>query len=357
MVFISNSPDLVAGDTNGWFDVFVRDLAIGVTERVSFKPSGLQWNVGELIWWCAPSFTADGRHVIYTAEPGLNFSHTYRYDRQTGETEKVDVDPPLGSSGTWSSYFPYITPDGGHVMYQAGSGIPGVLTYYVRDLAAGSTSLAATYPDGTPIAFTGVGSGSPERRPVATHGARWVAFTSDANDLVPGDTENGWQDVFVHDRPTRVTTRVSRGSGGTQADSSSWDPAISIGGQRIVFWSNASNLTSMPTFIPQTFVHERAPAVPTVYCTPKVNSQGCAPSIAGNGTPSATSGLPFLIESADLINQVNGLLFYGLGPNYIPFQEAFLCVMPPVTRTSLQFSGGNPPPDDCSGAFAFDFNA
>lgn len=351
VVFVSDAPDLVLGDTNGWFDVFVHDLIAGITERVSFKPSGGQWQVGQLLWWCAPSISGNGRYVVYAAEP-QGYGQIYRYDRQTGVTENVSVDPPLGGP---SALFPYITPDGGYVMFQGVAGIPGVLTFYVRDLAAGTTSLAATYPDGTPIPFTGVGSGSPERRPVAADGGRIVVFLSDADDLVPGDT-NGQQDVFVHDRFTRVTTRVSRGSDGTQANHLSHDPAVSADGRRIVFYTLATNLT-VPPASHQTFVHERAPLVPTAYCTPKVNSQGCAPTISGNGTPSASSGLPFLVEAAGAIYQVNGILFYGYGPAYQPFQQAFLCVQPPITRTPAQFSGGNPPPDDCSGTFAFDFNA
>ena len=59
-----------------------------------------------------------------------------------------------------------------------------------------------------------------------------------------------------------------------------------------------------------------------------------------------------------MINQKAGLLFYGLnGPAAIPLQGGTLCVKPPFTRTPVQTSNGNPPPDDCSGSFAFDFNA
>ena len=56
------------------------------------------------------------------------------------------------------------------------------------------------------------------------------------------------------------------------------------------------------------------------------------------------------------LNNRNGLLFYGYGPNNVPFLGGTLCVAPPLRRTAVQNSGGNPPPNDCSGTFSFDFN-
>ncbi len=96
---------------------------------------------------------------------------------------------------------------------------------------------------------------------------------------------------------------------------------------------------------------------PSVYCTAKVNSQGCTPHIGFSGSPSVSSLVPFLVSASSVLNQKNGLVFYGYGPDALPFQGGTLCVAPPVTRTSLLSSGGNPPRDDCSGAYAFDFNA
>jgi hypothetical protein len=97
---------------------------------------------------------------------------------------------------------------------------------------------------------------------------------------------------------------------------------------------------------------------PTIFCTAKVNSKGCTPQIATSGTPSLTSGPPLVISVTQVLNNKNGILFYGLGgPAAIPFQGGFLCSAPPRHRTPQQQSGGNPPPNDCSGQFAFDFRS
>ena len=96
----------------------------------------------------------------------------------------------------------------------------------------------------------------------------------------------------------------------------------------------------------------------STYCTAKVNSQGCTPAISASGTPSATSPSSFDIGAWNLINNKNGILFYGLnGPAGTPFQGGYLCATPPLKRTPVQSSGGNPPPDDCSGLLFLDFNA
>jgi Tol biopolymer transport system component len=70
---------------------------------------------------------------------------------------------------------------------------------------------------------------------------RYVAFESYASNLVPGDTNDSW-DVFVHDRLTGQTTRVSVASDGTQGNGSSWWPSISAEGRYVAFMSDALNL-------------------------------------------------------------------------------------------------------------------
>jgi outer membrane protein assembly factor BamB len=101
----------------------------------------------------------------------------------------------------------------------------------------------------------------------------------------------------------------------------------------------------------------RAPAA-TIHCQGKLNSQGCLPAISFAGAPSATQASPFAIGATMVLNNKIGLFFYGTsGPASSPFQGGTLCVKSPIRRTPVQASGGNPPPDDCSGVYAFDFNA
>jgi Metallo-peptidase family M12 len=92
---------------------------------------------------------------------------------------------------------------------------------------------------------------------------------------------------------------------------------------------------------------------PIPYCTPKLNSKGCLPRIGWSGHPTL-SGLDDFVETAELvINNKNGLLFHGQSAASVPFQGGTLCVGAPVKRTPVQSSGGNPPPNDCSGTYAY----
>jgi|GEM_PF-845651 len=93
------------------------------------------------------------------------------------------------------------------------------------------------------------------------------------------------------------------------------------------------------------------------YCTAKINSQGCLPSIHSTGTASMTSASPFLVEATNVLNNKSGLLFYGLGANDVPFQGGRLCIQAPHRRTPVQNSSGNAGPTDCSGSYSFDMNA
>ena len=117
----------------------------------------------------------------------------------------------------------------------------------------------------------------------------------------------------------------------------------------------APQASSNGTYSGTTFVYTIVRGV-EVYCEAKVNSQGCTPAIDSTGSPSVTSGT-FRVRAHDVINNKNGLLFWGVKPAAIPFEGGSLCVNPPVVRTTLQTSGGNPPPDDCSGTYNFQFTS
>jgi hypothetical protein len=99
------------------------------------------------------------------------------------------------------------------------------------------------------------------------------------------------------------------------------------------------------------------PTLPTAYCIGKVNSQGCTPAINSSGYASSTPPAQFLIGATNVLNNKNGLLFYGFAPLANPFQGGVLCVASPTVRTPVQSSGGSASGTDCSGAFTFDFNA
>jgi len=96
---------------------------------------------------------------------------------------------------------------------------------------------------------------------------------------------------------------------------------------------------------------------PSIYCSPKFNSEFCLPMITSTGIASATAGSGFVVSCVDVLNNKSGLLFYGVNGQFgAPFQGGTLCVAPQVKRTPAVNSGGNPPPNDCSGVFAMDMN-
>ena len=95
------------------------------------------------------------------------------------------------------------------------------------------------------------------KTPAISADGRFVAFRSAADNLVSGDT-NETEDVFVHDRQTGETTRVSVDSSGAQANSYSTNPAISADGRYVAFTSFASNLVAGDTNeLTDVFVHDR----------------------------------------------------------------------------------------------------
>jgi hypothetical protein len=94
------------------------------------------------------------------------------------------------------------------------------------------------------------------------------------------------------------------------------------------------------------------------YCTAKVNSLGCTPAIASSGTPSATAGAGFTIRAANVINNKPGLLIYtSSGRASAPLAGGLRCIDNPIRRSTPLDSGGNPPPNDCSGLYSLDMNA
>ena len=110
----------------------------------------------------------------------------------------------------------------------------GLRDVFVRDRLLGTTtrvSEAWSGGDATGISFY----------PSISEDGRWIAFTSDAPDLVVDDT-NAAQDVFVYDRTTGQVSRVSMGWDGSEGNGDSRTPSISGDGRYVAFRSSATNL-------------------------------------------------------------------------------------------------------------------
>jgi Tol biopolymer transport system component len=125
----------------------------------------------------------------------------------------------------------------------------GKADVFVHDLTTGTTSRVSVRSNGNQ-------ANHPCLDPSITADGRYVAFRSGATNLVPGDTNGVKTDIFVHDRTTATTSRVSVRSNGNQANGYSFAPSLSADGRFVAFHSYATNLVSGDTNdMPDIFVH------------------------------------------------------------------------------------------------------
>ncbi|MCG8405248.1 MAG: dockerin type I domain-containing protein [Phycisphaerales bacterium] len=201
----------------------------------------------------APSVSAYGRYVSF-----FDLFQVYVRDRQNNTTTMVSVESG-GTPGNGTSSASAISANGQIVAFFsiASNLVPndnnGAADIFVRDLQAGTTTRVSVASDGTE-ANAGVDSA-----PAISPNGRYVAFCSSSNNLIgAGNDNNGTQDVFVHDRKTGTTTRVSVSSSGTEGNGGSCDGSFSGDGRYVAFSSNASNLVAGDTSGDfDCFVHDR----------------------------------------------------------------------------------------------------
>jgi len=287
VTFQSDADNLVAGDTNGVSDVFVIDLNTGDVTRVSINTNGAAGSGGSTL----PRISANGRFVAFRSEAGNligndsnNVSDIFVHDRQTGQTMRVSVNS-AGQQANGSSYDPAISDDGRHVAF--GSYADNLVSgdsndawdIFVHDRETGQT---------TRVSVNSAGDEANDdteyaTRPVISGDGRYVAFDSDADNLVPGDSD-GYTDVFLHDRETAETMLVSANSAGEFGQGLSGDPAISADGRFVIFDSDADNLVSGDgNTWGDVFVRERAgdidlPDLPPVLSAGGLSTCGLLPS-------------------------------------------------------------------------------
>lgn len=317
VAFASSATNLVKGDRNQVADIFLRDRQTGTTERVSVVGRRGETNADSF----SPSISPDGRFIAYASfadnlVPGdTNFtSDVFLLDRSTGTLQQVSVSS-AGAQANNTSGEPAVSPDGRLVAFSSDADnlVPGepqdsASDVYLRDVLAGTTegiSTASTgvvrhsggpaiSADGTLVAFhswdsglvlpdtndrydiyvldrtTGVtervsndsagvqGNNDSTGASMSSDG-RFVAFTSDADNLVPGDT-NFDLDVFVHDRATHTTVRASVSTTGTETgfELGSLNASISANGQAVAFESEGALVPTDPGFPVDIYVHDES---------------------------------------------------------------------------------------------------
>jgi Tol biopolymer transport system component len=248
VAFGSYATNLVAGDTNGVIDVFVHDRNTGTTERVSIPSDGTQAN-GESI---SPAISSDGRFVAFqsdatnlVANDTNNKSDIFVRDRQAGTTRRVSVTSG-GSQANGDSISPAISANGRFVAFSSeASNLVGGDTNNKADIFLHDRQNDTTELIVGPAEFD-TGSGVIIVAPAISPDAGFVGLESDADDLVSGDTNNRF-DTFLIDRDTLAAERVSVSSSEVQGNSDSSRPSISSNNRYVVFSSMATNLVSQDT--------------------------------------------------------------------------------------------------------------
>lgn len=247
ITFVSRAGNLVAGDTNGNWDVFVRDSSGGTTTRVSVSSSGVQ--ADDLS--DAPDISSDGRYVAFvslaTNLVGTDNNGTadaFIRDRTTGGTSRISIST-LGIEGDDYSGSPSVSADGRYVAFDSfASNLiigdnNGTQDVFVRDRQLGVTSRVS-------VSSGGVEGNALSGSPAISSDGRYVAFTSWASNLVTGDS-NLVSDVFIHDRSSSITSRASVSATGVEGNGESSGVSISGNGTRVAFHSYAANLVSGDT--------------------------------------------------------------------------------------------------------------
>ena len=209
VVFASVAFDLVEGDTNGETDIFTYNRLTGNTTRVSVSSDGREGDSSSV----SPDISTDGRFVSFRSwatnlvEDDKNgVDDVFVHDCLTDRTSRIRAAAPGTVERGWSRS-PPLSGDGRYAAFESvaenlvGGDTNRMEDVFVYDTETGETTLISAASDGTP------GNGNSNAPDISREG-RYVVFVSEASNLVEGD-ENGYADVFVHDRETGRTTMIS----------------------------------------------------------------------------------------------------------------------------------------------------
>ena len=304
IAFSSLANNLADQDNNLLADIFVHDRVSRTTERVSLSTSREEANAASGF----PSLSADGRYVAFESNAsnlvsgdtnGPEGTDVFVHDRATHETARVSVSSG-GAEAFAPSFSPAISGDGKFVAFVSSA----------QNLVSGKTNMCIYYDWlGNPIVIScadvfvhnretretvrvsltagGSESNGSSFKPAISHDGRFVAFASDAATLVSGDT-NAKTDIFVKDTVSGRISRVSVSSSGQEANDHSYTPAISANGRMIAFASAATNLVPGDNNGKiDIFVHDRLTGntrrVNTCSCADEANDEAMDPAISPDG--------------------------------------------------------------------------
>lgn len=244
VAFVTKANDVVPGDTAGTDDVFLHDRKTGQTVAVTRRPDGTPGGGDP----SQASISKSGRFVAFDSTAtdlvdgdGNGVRDVFVFDRKKKKVERVCVPYDSGEANGVSGNAPVsISADGRFVAFDSNASnlIPGdtngKVDVFVFDRKKNLTTRVSESTDG-------VASNSLSSQPAISPDGRFVTFQSYATNLVSGDDE-GEADVFLHDRKTRTTVRLSQSAAGVGADDTSGRTALSKKANYIAFESIASNL-------------------------------------------------------------------------------------------------------------------
>ena len=265
VAFRTNASNLVDDDTNDVSDIFFKDLETGAILRASTAADGTEGDGASY----RTSISSDGRYVAFSSLssnllPGDTNAtgDIFIKDTLSGAVTRASVAAD-GTQGNAFSYAPSLSADGRTVAFhsRATSLVPGdtdsTSDIYVKNVNTGGIVRASTATDGREV------SGDSTDAVLSADG-RFVAFRSQSSGLVPGDT-NGRADIFVKDLQSGFIVRVSTAADGTQSNGDSSFPAISADGLSVAFYSDADNLVPGDTNRQvDVFVKDLSDAFPTI---------------------------------------------------------------------------------------------
>ncbi len=247
VTFSSTASNLAGGDANGSQDVFLRDMQSGITTLVSVDAGGAVGNGSSGF----PSISADGRYVVFESTASNlvggdanNASDIFLRDTLAGTTTLISISTG-GTVGNAGSYSPILSVNGRYVTFSsdasnlAGGDANGSRDVFLRDTQTGTTTLVSV------DSSSAQGNGA-SMLPAVSGDGRYVVFESDASNLTSGDT-NGARDIFRRDVQSGSTVRVSVNSNAAQGQGNSLYPSISADGRYVAFSSDATNLVDGDT--------------------------------------------------------------------------------------------------------------
>jgi Tol biopolymer transport system component len=301
VVFASAASNLVADDTNGEVDIFVYDRQTSYTQRVNVTSDGSQaidtWGA----WGSSdPSISADGRFITFTSYAsnlvpndtnGEQGNTAWRgdifvHDRQTGKTERVNISSEGIQALGGVSFSSSISGNGRFVAFvsEASNLVPNDVNGNSADIFVHDRQTGETKAVSiTPDGETG---NAYSQSPTISTDGRYIIFASMASNLVSGDT-NEMEDVYLYDQQTNTVELISATFDGASADEPSFPNLyrngrfITADGRYVVFVSTATNIL------------QQAVQITSVYIRDRFTGTTELASVASDGTPAnSTSSMP-----------------------------------------------------------------